>query len=301
MTDRRLFIGMPVYNGEAYLREAIESLLGQTLADYDLVISDNASSDGSLDIIQEYAKHDARISVVQQPATVPSRRHFHSLLQRAKLPYFMWAACDDTWHPRFAELLVRAHERNPLLALAFCRYRNTDHEGYPYGPMGEPDYTGSTPLARISRFCRKWDDTIFYGVFRRSAIDGLEFPVWWGPLDRVPLDVAYPPLLYVLARGEYALAGDGALWFRRLHTSKAFSNDTFSGAPIAESAAFAARQLNLEIEAIKQVYRALQSPALAAGAACALLPRISLNVSWNASYAAYCVVRGIVRSASKAG
>ena len=76
----RLSIGLPVYNGENYLAESLEALLGQTYEDFELIISDNASTDGTADICQRYGKQDSRIRYIRQPRNIglnpePQLRH----------------------------------------------------------------------------------------------------------------------------------------------------------------------------------------------------------------------------------
>lgn len=93
----KVSIGMPVYNGKAYIREALDSLLAQSYSDIELVISDNASTDGTEDICLEYAKSDSRISYIRQPYNIGGAANFNYVLNSAVGEYFMWAACDDCW------------------------------------------------------------------------------------------------------------------------------------------------------------------------------------------------------------
>ena len=67
-TIPRLSIGLPVYNGENFVAESLEALLGQSYEDFELIISDNASTDGTARICQHYEKKDSRIRYVQQAA-----------------------------------------------------------------------------------------------------------------------------------------------------------------------------------------------------------------------------------------
>ena len=69
----RLSIGLPVYNGENFLAESIESLLGQSYEDFELIISDNASTDGTEDICRSYAQQDSRIRYIRQPHNIGLR------------------------------------------------------------------------------------------------------------------------------------------------------------------------------------------------------------------------------------
>lgn len=97
----KVSIGMPVYNGELYLREAIDSLLSQTFADFELIISDNASSDNTELICKEYASKDARIRYFRQLENRGPAVNFQIVLDQAIGEYFMWAAADDFWGSGF--------------------------------------------------------------------------------------------------------------------------------------------------------------------------------------------------------
>ena len=69
-TAPRLSIGLPVYNGENYLAESIDALLGQSYEDFELIISDNASTDGTADICRRYGKQDSRVRYFRQPRNI---------------------------------------------------------------------------------------------------------------------------------------------------------------------------------------------------------------------------------------
>ena len=88
-------IGMPVYNGERYIREALDSLLAQTFKDFELIISDNCSTDGTSDICKEYTSRDSRVRFIRQDKNIGAIANFKFLLEQASGDFFMWAACDD--------------------------------------------------------------------------------------------------------------------------------------------------------------------------------------------------------------
>lgn len=94
-------IGMPVYNGAQYIREALDSLLAQTFSDFELIISDNASSDSTQVICEEYARRDSRIRYVRQSENKGAAANFRFVLDCAKADLFMWAAYDDLWAPNY--------------------------------------------------------------------------------------------------------------------------------------------------------------------------------------------------------
>ncbi len=88
-------IGLPVYNGERYLAIAIESVLRQTFTDFELIISDNASTDSTWEICREYAARDDRIRLCRNETNVGSIRNFDLVFRQARGNYFMWMSHDD--------------------------------------------------------------------------------------------------------------------------------------------------------------------------------------------------------------
>jgi glycosyltransferase involved in cell wall biosynthesis len=108
-------IGMPVYNGLPHIQDAIESLLNQTFRDFEIVLSDNASTDGTTRLCEQYAANDRRIRYFRQTENLGALRNFNIVREAATCPYFMWAAADDFWQPRFLERCIKEFERNPDL------------------------------------------------------------------------------------------------------------------------------------------------------------------------------------------
>lgn len=90
-------VGMPVYNGAKYIREALDSLLAQTFSDFELIISDNASTDATQSICEEYAHRDPRVRYVRQVENKGAIANFRFVLECATAELFMWAAYDDLW------------------------------------------------------------------------------------------------------------------------------------------------------------------------------------------------------------
>lgn len=108
-------IGMPVYNGLPHVRDAIESLLSQTFRDFEIIISDNASTDGTDRLCETYAASDRRIRYIRQARNLGALRNFTIVREAATGPYFMWAAADDCWQPRFLERCIREFNGDPDL------------------------------------------------------------------------------------------------------------------------------------------------------------------------------------------
>ena len=82
-TVPRLSIGLPVHNGEKYLAESLESLLGQTYEDFELIISDNASTDSTAEICRHYAKQDSRIRYIAQPRNIGLVANHNFVIEQA--------------------------------------------------------------------------------------------------------------------------------------------------------------------------------------------------------------------------
>ena len=96
-------IGMPVYNGERFLEKKLNSLLSQTFSDFELIISDNASTDLTPEICKKFAKNDKRIRFFCQEKNMGANWNFNFVLEKANCPYFLWAGVNDTISESFLE------------------------------------------------------------------------------------------------------------------------------------------------------------------------------------------------------
>ena len=114
----KVAIGLPVHNGGNFLAAAIESILAQTYGEFDLLISDNASIDGTEQICRAYAKRDARIRYMRRPKNVGAAANHNLLVRMADSPYFKWAAHDDVLAPGFLAACVDVLDRDPTVVLA---------------------------------------------------------------------------------------------------------------------------------------------------------------------------------------
>jgi glycosyltransferase involved in cell wall biosynthesis len=146
-------IGMPVYNAEDYIREAIDSLLNQSFQDFELIISDNASIDGTGEICRAYMKEDKRVRYIRQQTNIGVIENFQFVLNEAKGQYFMWAAGDDIWDERWIELLLASLKKSGKEA-AFGRLLHIDENSLPFphpANSQEFEYIGSR-LNRRTKF-----------------------------------------------------------------------------------------------------------------------------------------------------
>lgn len=114
----RLSVGLPVYNGEKYLAEAIDALLGQSYEDFELIISDNASTDSTADICHGYAKQDPRVRYIRQPRNIGLSPNHNFVVEQSRGEFFKWAACDDLYGRDLLQRCVDALDEYPDVVLA---------------------------------------------------------------------------------------------------------------------------------------------------------------------------------------
>ena len=116
----RLSIGLPVYNGEKYLAESLDALLGQTYEDFELIIPDNASTDGTADICRRYAQQDSRVRYIRQPRNIGCAPNHNVLVEQARGELFKWASDDDLYARDLIERCIAALDEYPQVILAHC-------------------------------------------------------------------------------------------------------------------------------------------------------------------------------------
>lgn len=131
MTERtpRVSIGLPVFNGERYLARALDSLVAQDFEDFELIISDNASTDGTAEICQEYAGRDPRIRLHRNERNIGAVGNFNHTLELSSGEYFKWAAHDDWCAPEFLTRCIETLDNDPSTVLCFTAMGVADEEG----------------------------------------------------------------------------------------------------------------------------------------------------------------------------
>jgi len=167
----RLTIGLPVYNGENYLAESLDDLLAQSFTDFELVISDNASTDGTEKICREYASRDSRIRYIRQPANIGAAPNHNFLIGQARGELFKWAAHDDLFAPDLVARCVETLDANPDAVLAHAYMAIVDEAGK---VIQEYDYrlatdSPSAPERFHSLLVTEGGDD-FYGVIRTDVL-----------------------------------------------------------------------------------------------------------------------------------
>jgi glycosyltransferase involved in cell wall biosynthesis len=125
----KVSIGMPVYNGESYICEALDSLLKQSFTDYELIISDNASTDNTEIICRAYAAKDSRIKYIRQIKNRGAFENFGLLVSEAIAEYFMWFAADDKAETDFIKTLFDIINKDEEIVLVMSDVQNIAGDG----------------------------------------------------------------------------------------------------------------------------------------------------------------------------
>jgi hypothetical protein len=137
-------IGLPVYNGARFLAQALDSLLGQTLQDFELIISDNASTDGTAHICLDYAARDARIRYIRQASNIGAPRNWNFVALEARGRYFKWASANDFCDPRMLEKCAAVLSADPSVVLCHGRTCIVDEETEEHRPFAH-DFSAVDP------------------------------------------------------------------------------------------------------------------------------------------------------------
>ena len=167
----RLGIGLPVYNGATYLAEALEALLGQTYEDFELIISDNASTDATEEICRDFAARDARVRYIRQRRNIGAVPNHNVVFEECRSELFKWASDDDLYARDLVERCVAALDEHPDVVLAHSWTAEIDAEDK---VVRAADY----PLATSSRHApTRFRSMLFddggdddYGVIRTEVL-----------------------------------------------------------------------------------------------------------------------------------
>jgi glycosyltransferase involved in cell wall biosynthesis len=167
----RLTVGLPVYNGEKFVAESIEALLGQSFTDFELIISDNASTDGTGDICRRYEKEDPRVRYFRQPKNVGLAPNHNFVAEQARGELFKWASNDDLYARDLLESCIDALDKYPDVVLAHSWTAKVDGSGAVIKALEYPLNTASPRAPERFRsllFVSGGDDD--YGVMRTEVL-----------------------------------------------------------------------------------------------------------------------------------
>jgi glycosyltransferase involved in cell wall biosynthesis len=177
MTERpKVSIGMPVFNGERFIAETIDSIAAQTFPNFELIISDNASTDGTEKICRQYADEDARIRYVRNRENLGAAYNYNQTFHLSSGEYFKWACHDDLLRPEFLQRCVEVLDRDPSAVVAYTDWAPIDEAGdllqrpeprYPPWRANSPDPVERT---RFTFRMERRPPSAIYGLFRADAL-----------------------------------------------------------------------------------------------------------------------------------
>lgn len=186
----RVSVGLPVFNGDNYLVEAIESHLAQTFADFELVICDNGSTDGTEAICRRFADRDPRIRYLRFDANIGAASNFNRAFQLARGEYFRWASHDDRIRPEYLEACVAILDSFPDTVLCHSNVRLINPEGKPVDTQRQSAERINSVDVRV-RFRENADPSHqcldVFGLIRRSALEQTSLIEGYPGSDRILL------------------------------------------------------------------------------------------------------------------
>lgn len=165
-------LGIPVYNGERFINQALDALLAQTYDHLELVISDNASTDRTGEICQGYAANDPRIKYFRSPINNGVYANYRRVVALATGEYFMWAAADDLKPPTAVEECIKAILKNDraVMAHGIVLVRTAGGAGL-FEYANSMHLTEASAGARVRAFTRGLrHNGMLYGLYRREAL-----------------------------------------------------------------------------------------------------------------------------------
>ncbi len=217
----RVSVGMPLYNCERYVADAIDSHLRQTYSDFELVITDNASTDRSEEICRSYADRDPRIKYYRNPENIGAGGNFRRCFELAQGEYFRWTPSDDVVGPELLELCVEVLDHDPSVLVAYPQTRLIDSDGRII-----EDYDENLHLVQ------ERPSTRFIEVMRRLRLCNLQYGLTRRKvLGRTGLMRNYPggdiPLILELSLYGKFYEVPEHLFYRRMHegASSAMKDD----------------------------------------------------------------------------
>lgn len=223
MNQPLVTVGFPVFNGEEYLKFALDSLLNQTYNNLEIIISDNASSDSTESICREYVKKDKRIRYSRNLNNIGAARNFYTVLEQASGKYFMWAAHDDLWHPSYIEKCVCKLEENPSYVLCLSNLIFIDKNGKEIGSFETIETKGKNISENFKRWMSRSGGYDFYGLYRKKSIENMRIKESFGS------DLIW--VLELMLSGEFAKLDESLFYYRVMPKSivdyaEAIASDT---------------------------------------------------------------------------
>ena len=171
----RVSIGVPVYNGEKFLRTTLDSILAQTFTDFELIICDNCSTDSTEQICREYVARDPRVRYFRNERNLGPAPNYNRCFEHARGEFYKWAAADDLIAPTFVQRCVETLDGDPSLSAVYASSKEIDENGKElYEHDFEIDLGDASPARRFWKYAlvdhRKNHATEFWGVWRSGIL-----------------------------------------------------------------------------------------------------------------------------------
>ena len=197
-------IGMPVYNGAKYIGQALDSLLAQTFFDFELIISDNASTDDTETICKSYERLDSRIRYVRQAKNLGALANFQFVLDQAKGQFFMWAAADDLWDNQWVETLyIQIRDDKTVAGFGELVHIDANASPLPHPANGAKLHFEGARLRRKLAFYLAYEGmgkaNLFHALYPRDLLKRIELRP--GLLDYQILFALLDHIAYVHVKG----------------------------------------------------------------------------------------------------
>ena len=203
MTGPLVSVVMPCYNAESTLCASIDSTLGQSVKNFEIVAVDDGSSDQTLITLERYAKIDGRIRVLRQANGGPAKAR-NTGITSANGTYLAFLDSDDTWESSFIEDMLEPFVADQTVGLTYCGWQNTGLTGGRGAPFIPPDYETEDKLLKLFTGCRwpihatlmKRELLLESGLFDTRLRSSEDFELWIRiagnhKIARVPKVLAY--------------------------------------------------------------------------------------------------------------
>lgn len=204
MTTPSVSIGVPVFNGGPTIEAVLNSLLQQTLQDFEIIISDNCSTDETPVICERLAKKDARIRYIRQSENIGASANFRYVLEKARGEFFRWAAADDIVSADFLKTNYDFLKHHPdyVASVSPARFEGGVFDA---DRMGDCALTGS-PAERILTFFSRWHaNARFYSLIRTEVLRECSL------VGKTYLGVDWAVSIYLATKGKMNRADAGSL------------------------------------------------------------------------------------------
>ena len=210
-------VGVPAYNAEAYLEPALRNLLAQDHGDLEVVVSDNASTDATGDVVRDLAAGDPRLRYVRQPVNRGGAANFNAVfrLRDPGARYFKWAAADDLYEPGYLRAVLATLEADPGVAVAHCRTDDVDEDAHhlrDWGDQGLPVDSSDVAVRFAALSQRNYQCFSIFGLMRTEVLASTRLLGLYSESDRVLL-------AELTLRGRFVDAPE-VLFHRRQHDGR---------------------------------------------------------------------------------